>query len=686
LKQEIPPPYRNIKLGYHLRALKNVKKNRLINALNYINFEDGSIFLSFRHLKYDNIITVKAKPQPCAGKTLFCSWDDPSVSIERLKSYKFEYFNRNDGQKLLLVDTEPESITREGVTFELPDICYEFNSRISNRFLCDDIRVIITQNGLVCSGKLFEFNAQTLSVNISESSLQSFQWLNPMHSVNVLLNREDESIIYSGNCNIVKQRFDRHQRIIVLEPIANQMRSFNPKEFRSRRQKIFPSPNVVFSHPFTNKMVNLEIDDISGSGFSVTELYDNSVLLTGMIIPSLFIEYGNALKINCSAQVVYRETAADNVVKCGLAIKDMDMLDHSTLSALLHQLTNKKSYICNRVDLDSLFKFFFDTGFVYPQKYASIQANKEKFKGTYEKLYLKSPGIARHFICQERGVIQAHMAMIRFYESTWLIHHHAAINLTGNRAGLVVLEQIGRYVNEAHRLHSAHMNYLICYFRPNNKFPLRVFGGVTKGINDPKGSSMDSFAYFRYKTSFSNMALPDRWTLGKARQEDLLELESHYEHQSGGLCLTALDLEANNPDFDGLNNEYEKLGFKRGKHLFALKHNGYLKAFFMATVSDIGLNMSELTNCIHVFILDDELEKDRLLEAFQIMSTYYEGGTTPVLLHPVSYAKKVSLTYEKIYELWVLNLQYLDSYFKFTNKLFERRSTERKMNNITFNC
>jgi hypothetical protein len=76
--------------------------------------------------------------------------------------------------------------------------------------------------------------------------------------------------------------------------------------------------------------------------------------------------------------------------------------------------------------MDALWNFFFDTGFIYPEKYAFFQANKEAIKKTYERLYSQSPHVARHFICQEKGAILGHMAMVRFYENSWLIHHHAA--------------------------------------------------------------------------------------------------------------------------------------------------------------------------------------------------------------------------------------------------------------------
>jgi hypothetical protein len=87
------------------------------------------------------------------------------------------------------------------------------------------------------------------------------------------------------------------------------------------------------------------------------------------------------------------------------------------------------------------------------------------------------------------------MAMIRFYENTWLIQHHAARKSSRNKAGLVVLDQIGRMLNDSNRLYSLHMDYVICYYRSTNKFPSRVFGGAAKSINDPKAEKLGIFGY-----------------------------------------------------------------------------------------------------------------------------------------------------------------------------------------------
>ena len=254
-----------------------------------------------------------------------------------------------------------------------------------------------------------------------------------------------------------------------------------------------------------------------------------------------------------------------------------------------------------------------------------------------------------------------------------MIQHHAANRSASIKAGITVLDQIGRFINDSHRLYSVQMNFVFCYFRPENKFPNRVFGEVARNIADPKGCSLDTFAYFHYKKIIdSELHLPEPWRLIKTEPEDLAELETFYEHESGGLMLNALELEPDSVDINKLSKEYQRLGFKRERHLFSLKKDGILKAVVMVNIADMGLNLADLTNCIKVIVIDsDDLPKDVFNLMFSKLSPKFEQNEIPVLIYPVSYAEKESIPYEKSYNLWALDMKHTDLYFKHLNRLFE---------------
>lgn len=648
---------------------REVGKKHLINRLNYLHFNDDTIIVNLAHEKYKTTISLRAKPLPCLDGYLECVWADaPEVPL-KLHTYVYLNFIAPDPRQPLLVEARLLSISADGISLHLPDVCHEIGSRRITRHSCEEIHIQCVQSGILFHGKLLDFSPVSFHIEIHNDAPSSFHWINteiPVH----LIFRKGEEVLYSGNCSVVRQSGGQLLRTLVVIPEGNHIRRFRPKEFRSSRHTLVPSPNVIFFDPLSGKMVNVKVFDLSGSGIAVEEYEENSVLVPGKIIPELHIDFANVTAFTCKAQVIYRNihTAEDGsvIIRCGLVILDMNIRDHVRLLALLHQATDQNSYVCNRVDLESLWDLFFETGFLYPQKYSFIQANKEQFRNTYTKLYTQHPHIARYFVYQKGCVILGHIAMVRFYENTWLIHHHAARKSTATGAGLVVLEQLSRSIIDSRNLLSAHMNYLICYFRPENKFPNRVFGKFARELNQPKGCSVDTFAYFHFRKSVPvNWGVSGPWELMKITRDDLVELEHFYGHESGGLMIQALDLTPDMLGNETLADEYQGIGFKKERLLYSVKKSGSLKAVIMADISDTGLNMSDLTNSIKVFVIDSfGFRGDTFNMILSLVSAKFGENEIPVLVYPTSYMEKNSLPYEKLYTLFAIDTQYSDEYFR----------------------
>ena len=653
---------------------QKVSKTQLINKLNFINFQDGIVLINFHHKKYDKMISVSAMPQPCMGDLVDCLWSEFEYTTQMMDSYEFSHLLIANGQKLLKVEAELVQVDQEGISLLLPDEGHVISSRKVRRHTCEGIRVQLMQNSTIFSGSLKDFNGFSFRVKLKAAPPQTFDWINSEEPINIVLS-DQTFTFYSGVCKIVRHTHGNQTRHYILQPLKKEIQRFKQKDFRSERYELKPSPAIVFQHPFTKLRVDLKVVDLSGSGFSVEEDEHNTALLPGMIIPELELQFADSYKIKCSAQVVFRKTliAANGQkwIKCGLALLDMDIRDHLKLIATLHQTKDKNSYICNEVDLDDLWDFFFETGFIYPDKYAAIQKNKKQIKETYAKIYTRNPHIARHFIYQDKGRIYGHMAMLRFYENAWMIHHHAARKSTLNKAGLIVLDQIGRMINDSHRLYSLHMDYMICYYRPDNKFPSRVFGGAAKTIKNPKGCSLDGFAYLHIgHHHLSPTQLPAGWQIGKAQANDIDDLGDFYEHQSGGLMLDAIDLRPDKLNSDELNREYRKANLIRQRHLFSLKKNGQLKAIFMVNHSDVGLNLSDITSCVKAFVTDPtDLDVATLKSAISKVAKITRKTDFPALLYPVEYADQQQIEYEKIYNLWVCSLRFSDEYFRYLERL-----------------
>ncbi|RII26945.1 MAG: pilus assembly protein PilZ [Geobacter sp.] len=659
---------------------KTVNKRYLVNKLNFLNFQDQTILVSFRHARYDNTMSFRAKPLPCAGEHLECTWEDSSDIEQMLNMYRFEYLLITDGHKLLLVNAQVISMNSAGITLLLPANCREYKNRRIKRHPCIGITTQFSQNSTLFHGSLIDFTPVSFLVDGSTESPQAVRWAMVDSRVNLHLYAGTE-ILYTGECIITREsrKQEDGRRRFVLRPATSSIQLIKPKQYRNKRQELVPSPNMVFRHPLIGSTVNLKVADLSGSGFSVEESVETSILLPGMIIPGIELSFAHGLSISCKAQVVSRnlvENEGEEVVKCGLAILDMDIHEHVKLLSILHQAEDKNSYVCTDVDMNALWDFFFETGFIYPEKYAYFQANKEQIKQTYDKLYGQNPHIARHFIHLERGKILGHMAMVRFYEDSWLIHHHAARKSVSAKAGLKVLNQVGQYLNELQNLHFTRLHFVYCYFRPENRFPNRVFGEFARQLNNPRGCSLDKFAYLHYRgKSIDDGTIPEPWKLAEANSFDFAELGSFYAFVSGGLMIDAFDLHPGFACQDEVAKEYRKLGFKKEKHYYALRKEGTLKAMIMANCTDAGFNMANLTNCAIFIALDETIPADILGLALGQVSELYDEEEMPVLIYPFSFVEERDLQYEKVYMLWILDLHYSDDYFRFCDGLFKGART-----------
>ena len=655
-------------------APRPVSRERLINKLNYLNFQNRTVLLAFEHARYGHTLRVEARPQPCRENRLRCIWVDPRAARAISRYYVFSALLIPDEQKLLQGIGQVTSMDEEGIVIELPEECTEVYSRKVVRNSCKGIQVEFFKSGSRFEGTLVDFSPISFRARIRTSPPQTFGWLNAGAPVMVVLSN-DREILFSGDCRIVSDTGGRRSREYVLEPTQDHIQRFERQQHRSVRQEFIPAPTIVFEHPLTGRLVSLKVLDLSSSGLAVEENARNAVLMPGLMIPRLDLCLASNFRFPCRAQVVYRQVldpeSEDSCLRYGLALLDMDVADHLQLVGLLHHADDRRSYVCNQVDMDELWSFFFETGFIYPQKYDFIQKNREQIKQTYEKLYTHNPSIARHFIYQDRGKILGHMAMVRFYDSTWLIHHHAARTSSSYRAGLNVLEQITRFVNESCRFSFMHMEYLVCFYRPENRFPRSVFGGLCRGIDDSRICSEATFAYLHLQCDHDVKGRPGEYSLSPADDDDLRELSSFCQHESGGLMISALDLEPGDVEHSDLGEEFRKLGLKRERQLYAVKSNDRLQAVAMVNLADIGLNLSDLTNSITLFVLDQhELTDQTVYNALSVLMTRFGQREIPVLIYPEAAAKSLEIPVEKRYVMWsLMPHDHSDSFYRSMNAI-----------------
>ena len=653
-----------------LESSPTIDQKDLINILNFIHFMDRCVYVHLLHVRYGESILLKACPEPCLGKEFTCRWDEEKISGINLEHYQFLNILIDDGKSLILIPALPLSMDKKSFTIQIPEKSFIVGYRQERRYPCNGISLELIQNGFQAFGELVDFNPIGFRVNVTPGPSSSFRWLNLDESIHVNLT-DNRQAIYSGICRIIRH-VSKHQGMeIVLSPVSEGIMRFRKKQARNIRQRLVPSPSLVFNHPLLKKRIQLDVHDISTSGFSIYEEEGGRVLMPGMIIPGLNINFSGILNISCTAQVIYHLEEEGRGSRYGLAILDMDINSYSHLTQILTNVLEPHSYLSTEVDMDALWEFFFNTDFLYPKKYRIIQSHREAFKETYRILYQENPEIAKHFTYQKNGRIYGHISMIRAYERAWMLHHHAARAHENRMIGFIVLKQLMHYLNGMHHLPSAKADYFICYFRPENRFPDKVFGGFAREYENRRVCSMDLFAYLTHTGLSLGNKLPEGWSLRSSSLLDIWDFKQFYEKSSGGLLPDALSLDKENTDGECLEGVYKRLGFLRRSCVFSLTYKGEQCAAMIVDQSDLGINLSELLNCIKIIVTNpDKLTWNILSIAVSNLIGGYKIDRIPVMFYPLSYVINNEIPYEKEYQLWIFNADFTGDFIEYMRKRF----------------
>jgi len=631
-------------------------RKKLINAINHINFTGGSVFIHLRENDYGDDVYVSSFPAPCIDGTITCYWPENFSFTDG--RYEFQNLIILDGLSVILAPVSPEDVADDHFTAPIPEKGYVLGRRSTRRYYCRNIKAELVQNGFVAEGLLIDFSGEAFRIDISPSPPASFHWFNEDGPATVILSREGTSI-FTGLCRCIRCTRETAKKECVLSPVSSEIKRFQKKKARGSRMKLTPTPNISFDHPFFQKTISRKIKDLSVTGFSVYETAEESVLMPGMIIPGLSIIFSGDTVARCTAQVIYRKLEKKGLLRCGLAILDMDVTMFGRMSNVLFNVTDPNVFVDHKVDMEALWEFFFDTNFIYPKKYRHIHSYRSDFKETYRKLYSNNPDIAANITYQKDGKIHGHVSMVKAYERAWMIHHLAARPAGGKQIGLSMLKQIIYYFEGFYRLPSLNMDYWICYFRPENRFMDYFFRSFVQHLDNPRACSLDLFAYKDYPTdSAGGKTLPAEWTLREFSKAESPELHRYYRNASGGLYLDTV-LPDHLPDGESLEELYARNGFVRRMNAFSLLRMDKLKALLVVNESNLGLNLSELLNGITIIINDsDGLTWDILTDALDHLVSVYDSPVVPLLVYPHTYLEERKIDYEKKYQMLIMDMQH----------------------------
>jgi Acetyltransferase (GNAT) family len=653
--------------------LKILSQSRLVNLINFRNFLGKEIFLVFSHPRFNKTHFLPVNPAPGTEDDLVCTWPEGSNFREGLGPFRLACLLFEEGCSCVIAPAEEIQFEDKGMIIRLPQVGFEILSRKGRRYPCRPITASLMQDGFVCQGLMDEFSINTFRVAIPEMELAPWNRINPRKPLNIILKTRFDEIVYSGWVQVLKERDRQRERLVIFSPEVSGFQRIKNRETRTERFKLTPSPYVVFQHPLIQKTVKLPIRDVSITGFSSEAQEEESAnLLPGLIIKEMNIEFPDQSALPCQGQIVYQLRVSDSRIQYGFFILEMSSVDHLKLSNLLNRILNQNVELNGLIDAESLWSLFFRSGFIYPQKYKQLANKKDHLQEVYSNISFNNPEIARHFIYQDRGEIQGHIGMLRVYEKTWMIHHYAADpEFRHKKVGLTLLHQLHRYIIDSINLTTTRLQYIICYFQPQNKFSNLVFGGAARKIRNPSAVSLDKLAYLNFPGYLRQEELPWPWRIETATLNDLEELSGFYKMLSGGLMLDAMDLNSVAAEPDRLNEHYARAGLNRQRQVLAVRKGATLRAVISLTMTNPGLNLSELTNAATLIILEPKsFPYDIFLRVLSWLGRHFPMEQMPVMVFPEEYTRDNNLPCERVYNLWVSNLDWVELYARYIKDVF----------------
>jgi hypothetical protein len=655
----------------HLSASSKVlPREELVNLINYMHFSEGNVFALLRHQHYDEYMQVRVYPEPCQGAELTCRWD-ATYCPQEMFSYHLSHLAIPHDPYVVIIPLKASKSINGLLSLTFPEEGYALTERRSSRFLCRGVSAELLQDGVRAQGELVDFGAGAFRIRTKPVTFKIKSWFNPDLPASVRL-FSDKGDIFWGYCRCVRREDTQESEDIAFKLEHDHITRFQPKKIRNPRRQIAPAPVAIFFHPFFRKRIQREISDLCTTGFSIRDDADEALLMPGMMIDNLSINHTGVTIAHCTGQIIYQRAEAGAALY-GVAILDMDIHSYSRINQLLCAHADPHISVSTEVDMDALWEFFFETGFIYPKKYGFFQANRKSYLETYRKLYQEKPDMARHITYEEKGKIFGHMSMIRAYERAWLIQHHAARPMGNRMPGYVVLRHMILFLHGAYTLPSVKMDYVMCYYRPENKFPDRVFGGFARSLENPKGCSLDLFSYHTVPINGASVPLPEGWRLKEISLAEMWGLDNLYRRTSGGLFLDVLKSPKGTRG-TSLREASEGAGFTRKWSIYGLFHEHRPICVLIVNQSDFGVNLSELLNSITVMAIEqDLLDWETLLSAVSQLAVVYAVDRVPLLIYPENYMASKGLACEKRYNLWIVDMHYSNLFLEFVQKKFRMK-------------
>jgi hypothetical protein len=329
--------------------------------------------------------------------------------------------------------------------------------------------------------------------------------------------------------------------------------------------------------------------------------------------------------------------------------------------------------LARNLPFNELWEFFIATKFLYPEKLARLAPFMDEIKRTMNALLAANGDLLVTSILRDpHTALCGQVCALRTYQRTWSFQHLAGRLLPAQRldtAARVTLALI--YYAELR----TEIEWFKMFFRPNNPWPSRVFGGFATLLSCPLTSQLRRFHYL---TAGSGQCRPaPALRVRPAGSDELHFIGQWFASRDRNTDVMANDLEPPETELSTIGERFAAFGLTRRREVLVAERAGRITGFALLEVSSLGMNFSELTNAFTVHLVEDDDNESRLALALYARRRYEDLGRTVCIAlddgQDLSAFEAAGFLEAKEYMCWTFNRQHLPQFEEYLVGLFSDR-------------
>src|SRR5712664_2725427 len=313
----------------------------------------------------------------------------------------------------------------------------------------------------------------------------------------------------------------------------------------------------------------------------------------------------------------------------------LDALDQKTLSSLprLSEVYDAYGVEVNALSLNEIFALYERAGFLYPEKAARLTPHLKQVRDNWRRMLRAGDSLLYVLTAGDKKSGRASIAVWRTTHHGWTSQHlvsennpmaSRAVMLAGTAASIL------RGIDESHQN----------WFRPENRFPSRVFGSMVQTI----GQSLSSVQRHMY------FALPKISSLPSRERVRIVPYQPSHEEAlaliasvARGSIYVSVEQLTPDPELTEVDQLYREVGLRRSRRVW-LAYREYKDEPIGAVIAyrgPLGLNFSYIENrcdlLLHPTLPDADVEDvvAALLRASSSAYKDFELDTIPVIAEEI---------------------------------------------------